>query len=272
MTARSSDRRRRSRSSRPPACPRHAVAVRRTARRARPATSRRPKSAWRREVGGRVLELTVDEGDRVAAGDVARAARYQRRRASRCGAPKPSATGRARSCGCCRPARGREDIRQARAQVESAQADVARRRGRAAAPPTTTSQRFEALLASNAGSRKQRDDAATRRDVAAARVAARAGAGAGGRRSRRAAARRRAAGGDRRRRAPASPRSTRRSPSLRKNDRRRRPRRRRSPASSPRSWSMPARLIAPRTPVVGRSPISITRGPTSTWTSRSCRG
>ena len=64
-----------------------------------------------------------------------------------------------------------EEIRQAQAQLDSAEADV-----RAAAAELQSAeadlQRFDALLAANAGSRKQRDDALTRRDVAIARVAA----------------------------------------------------------------------------------------------------
>src|SRR4029453_14850485 len=62
-----------------------------------------------------------------------------------------------------------EDIRQARAQAESAQADVVAAQSEVQSA-TADLQRFEALLQSNSGSRKQRDDAATRRDVAAARV------------------------------------------------------------------------------------------------------
>jgi HlyD family secretion protein len=62
-----------------------------------------------------------------------------------------------------------EDVRQARAQAESAEADV-RAAESELASATTDLRRFEALLESNAGSRKQRDDAATRREVAAARV------------------------------------------------------------------------------------------------------
>ncbi len=49
-------------------------------------------------------------------------------------------------------------------------------------------------------------------------------------------------------------------------------RRRRSPASSRRSWSIAGEMVAPRTAARRRSPISITPGPTSTSTSRSCRG
>ena len=120
------------------------------------------------EVGGRILSLGVDEGDRVDAGktiatldttdtelvirrvDAERSQAAAQLRLLRAGA---------------RP----EEIRQAVAQAESAQAEIAAADSelRAANDDVT---RFEALLKSNAGSRKQRDDAVTRRDVAAARV------------------------------------------------------------------------------------------------------
>ena len=122
------------------------------------------------EVGGRVLEIKVDEGDRVTAGtllvrlDTSDADLAVRRvEAERAQAQAQLRLLQAGS----RP----EDIRQARAQADSALADVAAAESelRAATEDVT---RFEALLASNAGSRKQRDDAVTRRDVAAARVSA----------------------------------------------------------------------------------------------------
>jgi HlyD family secretion protein len=122
------------------------------------------------EVGGRVLEIKVDEGDRVSPGalllrlDTSDAELAVRRvEAERAQA---QAQLRLLQAGA-RP----EDVRQARAQAESAQADVAAAESelRAANEDVT---RFEALLTSRAGSRKQRDDAVTRRDVAAARVAA----------------------------------------------------------------------------------------------------
>lgn len=122
------------------------------------------------EVGGRVLEVLVAEGDAVVAG--ARLARLDTadveialRRAK---AERDQAVAQLKLLNAGARV---EDVRQARAQAESAQAD-----GRAAESELQASavdlQRFEALLNSNAGSRKQRDDAATRRDVADARVAA----------------------------------------------------------------------------------------------------
>jgi HlyD family secretion protein len=60
-------------------------------------------------------------------------------------------------------------VRQARAQTESAQADVAGAEAELQSARADLA-RFEALLASNAGSRKQRDDASTRVAVAEARL------------------------------------------------------------------------------------------------------
>jgi HlyD family secretion protein len=120
------------------------------------------------EVGGRVLELAVAEGDRVAAGAVI--ARLDtgdleiaRRRAE---AERDQAAAQLRLLQAGSRA---EDIRQARAQEDSAQADVQAAVSELDAAAADL-QRFEALLRSNAGSRKQRDDAATRREIAEARV------------------------------------------------------------------------------------------------------
>jgi HlyD family secretion protein len=122
------------------------------------------------EVGGRVIEMTADEGRRVAAGDVL--ARLDTsdleitiRRAE---ADRDQAAAQLRLLQA--GARG-EDVRQARAQADSARADTAAAEAELRAASDDL-QRFEALLAANAGSRKQRDDAATRVSVAAARVTA----------------------------------------------------------------------------------------------------
>ena len=122
------------------------------------------------EVGGRVLEIKVDEGDHVAAGallarlDTSDAGLAVRRvEAERAQAQAQLDLLRAGA----RP----EEIRQALAQAESAQADVRAAESELVAASDDV-KRFEALLASKAGSRKQRDDAVTRRDVAAARVTA----------------------------------------------------------------------------------------------------
>ena len=120
------------------------------------------------EVGGRLVEVKVAEGDRVAAGDVV--ARIdtadtdlalRRAAADRDQAQAQLALVRAGA----RP----EDIRQAAAQVQSAQADAKAAQAELDAAGADL-QRFENLLRANAGSVKQRDDAATRRDVAAARL------------------------------------------------------------------------------------------------------
>jgi HlyD family secretion protein len=122
------------------------------------------------EVGGRVLEVAVREGDTIAAGaavarldtaDVEIALRRARADRDQAVAQLRLLTAGARA----------EDIRQASAQAESAQADVQAAESELA-NASADLQRFEALLKANAGSRKQRDDAATRREVAAARLAA----------------------------------------------------------------------------------------------------
>jgi membrane fusion protein YbhG len=122
------------------------------------------------EVGGRVLELRVAEGDRIANGQlIAKLDTADTRLAlRRVEGEREQAIAQLRLLQAGARA---EDIRQAQAESESASADV-----RAAAAELEAAnvdlQRFEALLQSNAGSRKQRDDAATRRDVAAARLQA----------------------------------------------------------------------------------------------------
>ena len=122
------------------------------------------------QVGGRVLEMHVAEGDHLKAGDliaridtadaVLAVARLQAER-DQADAQLRLAQAGARS----------EDIRQARAQADSTEAEVHAAQVEQQAADVDV-QRFEALVASNAGSRKQRDDAVTRRDVAAARVTA----------------------------------------------------------------------------------------------------
>jgi HlyD family secretion protein len=120
------------------------------------------------EVGGRLLEVKVEEGQRVSAGDVVArldtadaALALRRAEAERAQAQAQLALLRAGS----RP----EDIRQAQAQVQAAQADVKAAQADAGAAAADV-ERFENLLRANAGSVKQRDDAVTRRDVAQARV------------------------------------------------------------------------------------------------------
>jgi HlyD family secretion protein len=121
------------------------------------------------EVGGRVLELPVSEGDRVAAGAlIARLdtadAQLAIRRAE---ADRAQAVAQLQLLQAGARA---EDVRQARAQADSAQAEV-RAIESELQSASADLERFEALLRANAGSRKQRDDAATRREVASARLA-----------------------------------------------------------------------------------------------------
>jgi membrane fusion protein YbhG len=120
------------------------------------------------QVGGRLIEVAVAEGDRVKIGaliaklDTADAELALRRAA----ADRDQAIAALKLL----EAGARvEDIRQARAQADSAQADVVAAESELQSA-TADLQRFDALLQSNSGSRKQRDDAATRRDVAASRV------------------------------------------------------------------------------------------------------
>jgi membrane fusion protein YbhG len=120
------------------------------------------------EVGGRVVELDVDEGRHLAVGDLI--ARLDTKDAElaiqRAEAERDQAVAQLRLLQAGARA---EDIRQAAAQLESAEADTGAATAELQAA-TADLQRFDALLQANAGSRKQRDDAATRRDVAVARV------------------------------------------------------------------------------------------------------
>ena len=122
------------------------------------------------EVGGRILELPVAEGDRVSAGTlIARLDTSDTELAlRRAQAERDQAAAQLRLLQAGARA---EDIRQARAQADSATAEVRAAQSELQAAAADL-QRFEALLSANAGSRKQRDDAALRREVAAARVAA----------------------------------------------------------------------------------------------------
>jgi HlyD family secretion protein len=122
------------------------------------------------QVGGRVLELTVTEGSRVAAGTVV--ARLDT-------ADATLALDRARADRAQVEAQRRllragpriEDVRQAEAQVMAARTETAAADADVAAAQVDVD-RFEALVASRSGSRKQRDDAVSRRDVARARARA----------------------------------------------------------------------------------------------------
>jgi HlyD family secretion protein len=122
------------------------------------------------EVGGRLIERKVNEGDRVAAGDVI--ARLDTSDVSlalaRAAAERQAADAQLRLL--LAGARA-EDIRQADAQRAAAEADLAGARQELASADRDL-QRFDALMAANSGVQKQRDDAATRRDVMRDRVRA----------------------------------------------------------------------------------------------------
>ena len=122
------------------------------------------------EVGGRVLELHVAEGDRVSPGQPI--ARLDTRDAelaiTRARAERAQADAQLRLLlAGSRP----EDIRQAVAQTTAAEAEI----GAAQAELENAEadlERYEALIRANAGARKARDDARARRDVARDRLAA----------------------------------------------------------------------------------------------------
>lgn len=121
------------------------------------------------EAGGRILTLTVKEGDRVQPGQVlmtldTRDVQLAIRRAQ---ADRDAADAQLRLV----MAGARvEDLRQAQSQIDTARAELAAARTELEAAEQDLA-RFESLLANNSGSRKQRDDAATRRDLARDRVA-----------------------------------------------------------------------------------------------------
>jgi HlyD family secretion protein len=122
------------------------------------------------EVGGRVVEIAVAEGDRVAQGGVI--ARLDTRDVEltlqRARADRDAAAAELR---LLQAGSRSEDIRQAQAQAAAAGSEVAAAQAELSAAEADL-QRFEQLLQSNSGSRKQRDDAATRVDLARSRLAA----------------------------------------------------------------------------------------------------
>jgi HlyD family secretion protein len=120
------------------------------------------------EAGGRVLSLTVKEGDRVEQGQTILTldTRDTELAINRAKSERAAAEAQLR---LVQAGSRVEDIRQAEAQVETARADVAAAKVELAAAEQDLA-RFETLLQSNSGSRKQRDDAAARRDVARDRV------------------------------------------------------------------------------------------------------
>ena len=121
------------------------------------------------DAGGRVLTLTVKEGDRVHAGQIVMTldTRDTELAIDRARAERAAAEAQLR---LVQAGSRVEDIRQAQAQIETARAELSAARSELEAAEQDLT-RFETLLANNSGSRKQRDDAATRRDVARDRVA-----------------------------------------------------------------------------------------------------
>ena len=121
------------------------------------------------QVGGRILELRVAEGDRVEAGAIV--ARLDTADAelalARARAERDQVDAQLR---LLRAGARAEDVRQADAQAAAAQADAAAAEAELAAAQMDVD-RFERLLASSSGTRKQRDDAAARRDAMQERTA-----------------------------------------------------------------------------------------------------
>jgi HlyD family secretion protein len=122
------------------------------------------------EVGGRIVDLKVDEGKRLMQGDIiavldARDTELQIQRAK---ADRAAASAQLRLV----EAGSRiEDIRQGQAQVDAAQGDVTTIEAELKSAQLDLD-RFETLLKANAGSVKQRDDAKARVDVAIERARA----------------------------------------------------------------------------------------------------
>jgi len=119
------------------------------------------------EVGGRVVELRVAEGDRVEAGMIVAVldARDTQLQIERTRAERATAIAQLRLLEAGSRA---EDVRQARAQVDAAVSEVAAIEADRKAAQLDLD-RFESLLAANAGSAKQRDDARARVEVSVAR-------------------------------------------------------------------------------------------------------
>jgi membrane fusion protein YbhG len=120
------------------------------------------------DAGGRILTLTIKEGDRVEPGQTILTldTRDAQLAINRAQAEKGAAEAQLR---LVQAGSRVEDIRQAQSQVETARAEVSAARAELEAASQDLT-RFETLLQNNSGSRKQRDDAATRRDVARDRV------------------------------------------------------------------------------------------------------
>jgi HlyD family secretion protein len=120
------------------------------------------------QVAGRLLELRVVEGNRVAAGDVI--ARLDTADAELALARAQADRRQAAAQLALLLAGSRaEDVRQAEAQLANAESGVGSADADLKAAQADV-ERFEMLLLQSSGSRKQRDDAVTRRDMAAERL------------------------------------------------------------------------------------------------------
>jgi HlyD family secretion protein len=121
------------------------------------------------DVGGRVLTLSVKEGDRVQPGQTVLTldTRDVQLAIDRAKAEHAAAEAQLR---LVQAGARIEDIRQAQSQIETTRAESAAARSELEAAEQDFV-RFDTLLKSNSGSRKQRDDAETRRNVARDRVA-----------------------------------------------------------------------------------------------------
>jgi HlyD family secretion protein len=121
------------------------------------------------EAGGRILTLSVKEGDRVQQGQAILTldTRDTQLAIDRAKAERAAAEAQLR---LVQAGARVEDIRQAQSQIETGKSEVAAMKSELDAAEQDLI-RFETLLKNNSGSRKQRDDAATRRDVARDRVA-----------------------------------------------------------------------------------------------------
>lgn len=122
------------------------------------------------EVGGRIVSLEVEEGDRVQPGQVI--ARLDTRDTElamdRARAERAQADAQLRLLAA---GSRREDIEQAGAQAKAAESEIGAAQAELGNAEADL-ERYDALLRANAGSRKARDDAQTRRDVARDRLAA----------------------------------------------------------------------------------------------------
>lgn len=120
------------------------------------------------EVGGRLMDLRVAEGDRIRHGDIVAQLDTEdtRLQLDRVRAERASADAQLR---LLLAGARTEDIRQAEAEVRGGETEAAAARAELEAAEADL-QRFEALLAANAGSRKQRDDAKAHVDVLRERV------------------------------------------------------------------------------------------------------